>query len=73
MAKHRRHQVDVLLAVQQYEQLVQALHTHRPAERSGLCLVCGIGWPCIEIWLPLERERLSGELLPEAQTRNGEQ
>jgi hypothetical protein len=45
MAKHRRHEADVLLAVRQYQQLVQTLHTHRPDARSGLCLVCGIGWP----------------------------
>jgi hypothetical protein len=54
MAKHRRHEADALLAVRQYELLVHALHTHRPGERSGLCLVCGIGWPCTEVWLPME-------------------
>jgi hypothetical protein len=63
MGKHRRHEADALLAVQQYEQLVTALCYHRPGERSGLCLICGIGWPCIEVWLPLERGRMSGELL----------
>jgi hypothetical protein len=47
----------VLLSVQQYEQLVHALRTHRPGERAGLCLVCGTGWPCVEIWLPLESGR----------------
>jgi len=55
MAKHRRLEVDVLLAARQYEQLVHALHIHRPGERSGLCLTCGIGWPCVEVRLPLER------------------
>jgi hypothetical protein len=59
MAKHRRHDADVLLAAQQYEQLVHALRHHRPGDRSGLCLVCGIGWPCTEIWLALETGRLS--------------
>jgi hypothetical protein len=58
MAKHRRHDVDVLLAVQQYEQLTHALHTHRPGERSGLCLMCGVGWPCTEVWLSLESRRM---------------
>jgi hypothetical protein len=55
MAKHRRLEADLLLVTQQYEQLVHALQTHRPGERSGLCLACGIGWPCVEVWLPLER------------------
>jgi hypothetical protein len=62
MAKHRQSDSDVLLAVGRYEQLVHALHTHRPGERSGLCLVCGTGWPCTEVWLPLERGQMSGEL-----------
>jgi hypothetical protein len=62
MAKHRRYEADAQLAVQQYEQLTQALHAHRPGERSGLCLTCGIGRPCTEVWLPLESGRLSGEL-----------
>lgn len=62
MAKHSRSESDVLLAVRQYEQLVLALHRHQPGKRSGLCLVCGIGWPCDEVWLPLERGRMSGEL-----------
>jgi hypothetical protein len=62
MGKHRRHEIDVLLAAQQYEQLVSVLCHHRPAERSGLCLVCGTGWPCVEVWLPLEHRRVSGEL-----------
>jgi hypothetical protein len=57
MAKHRRREDDVLLAIRQYEQLVKALHTHRPGERSGLCMVCGIGWPCTEVWLPLHDEK----------------
>lgn len=49
MGKHRRREGDVLLPVRQYEQLVLALHQHRPGERSGLCLSCGINWPCYEI------------------------
>lgn len=59
MAKHRRHEVDVLLAVEQYTQLMQVLQTHHPGDRTGLCLACGIGWPCTEVWLPLQR-RTSG-------------
>ena len=55
MAKHRRHAVDVLLAGEQYKQLMQALQTHRPGDRTGLCLACGIGWPCTDVRLPLER------------------
>ncbi len=54
MGKHQRHEPDVLLAVQQYEQLVTILYHHRPGRRSGLCLVCGIGWPCAEVWQSLE-------------------
>jgi hypothetical protein len=61
MAKHRRRHQDVL-AVQQYDQLAEALHHHRPGRRSGLCLACGIAWPCTEIWLPLEPGQISGEL-----------
>ena len=61
MGKHRRQEPDVLQPVQQYTELVHVLHTHRPGERSGLCVVCGIGWPCVEVWLPLERGRKSGE------------
>jgi hypothetical protein len=48
--------------MQQYEQLVIALQQHQPGEQSGLCVVCGTGWPCTEVWLPLERGRMSGEL-----------
>jgi hypothetical protein len=62
VGKHQRHDSDVLLAVQQYEQLVTVLYHHRPGKRSGLCLVCGIGWPCAEVWLPLECGQMSGEL-----------
>lgn len=62
MAKHRRRESDVLLAVQQYEQLVVALQAHQPGERSGLCMVCGIGWPCTEVWLPFGYGRMSGDL-----------
>ena len=62
MAKHRRRDADVLLAVGKYEQLVNVLSHHRPGERSGLCLVCGIGWPCLEVRLPLESGRTPSEL-----------
>jgi hypothetical protein len=62
MSKHRRREADVLLAVQQYEQLLLALQAHQPGGRSGLCLTCGVGWPCLEVWLPLGRGRMSGEL-----------
>jgi hypothetical protein len=62
MGKHQRHEPDVLLAVQQYEQLVTALYHHKPSNRSGLCLVCGMGWPCAEVWLPLEHGRMNGDL-----------
>lgn len=62
MPKHRRHERAVLLAAGQYEQLVNVLYRHRPGERSGLCLVCGIGWPCVEVRLPLEAGRLSSKL-----------
>lgn len=60
--RHRRREADLLRAVQQYEQLVLVLCAHRPGERSGLCMVCGIGWPCAEVWLPLEGGHMSGEL-----------
>lgn len=76
VGKHRRHEVDALLAVQQYVELVHVLHTHRPSERSGLSLACGIGWPCAEVWLPLERGRINGDLDEDSSprtTRNGEQ
>jgi hypothetical protein len=66
MAKHRRRETDVLLAAGRYEQLVTVLVRHRPGNRTGLCLVCGIGWPCMEVWLPLGRGWLSGE--PEEDT-----
>lgn len=62
MGKHRRREAELLLAVQQYELLVLALRAHRPGERSGLCLVCGIGWPCTEVWLPFGRGRIQGDL-----------
>jgi hypothetical protein len=42
-----------LLVAELYEQLVAVLCHHRPDERSGLCLVCGVGWPGVEVWLPL--------------------
>jgi len=62
MAKHRRCDADALLAGGRYEQLVSVLSRHRPGERSGLCLVCGIGWPCLEVWLPLESGRATSKL-----------
>jgi hypothetical protein len=57
MGRHRRSEVAVLEAVSQYELLVRALHDHRPGDRSGLCLVCGTGWPCAEVWLPFQPQR----------------
>lgn len=62
MSKHRRREGELLLAVQQYELLVIALRAHRPGERSGLCMVCGVGWPCMEVWLPFGRGRIHGDL-----------
>lgn len=59
VGKHRRRDGDLLVAVQQYELLVLALRAHRPGERSGLCLACGVGWPCLEVWLPFERGRIT--------------
>lgn len=56
---HRRRHGELLAAVQQYELLVIALRAHRPGERSGLCMVCGVGWPCLEVWLPFERRRIT--------------
>lgn len=49
MARHRRREGEVLLAVRQYEQLVVTLRQHRPGDRSGLCMQCGEGWPCLEV------------------------
>lgn len=51
MGRHRRSEADVLQAVEQYEHLVRVLHTHRPGDRSGLCMICGIGWPCLQVHL----------------------
>jgi hypothetical protein len=76
MGKHSRQESDVLPAVQQYELLVTVLYHHRPGTRSGLCLVCGIGWPCTEVWLPLARGQMNGDLGEDSSphtTRNGEQ
>jgi hypothetical protein len=53
MAKHRRTDEDAALALMRYEQLVRVLYQHKPGERSGLCMVCGIGWPCVDTWLAL--------------------
>jgi hypothetical protein len=53
VAKHRRADEDATLAVVRYEALVRALYLHKPGQRSGLCVVCGIAWPCVEIWLAL--------------------
>ena len=57
MGRHRRSDSGVLEAIAQYELLVLALRQHRPGDRSGLCLVCGVGWPCVEVWLPIEGQR----------------
>ncbi len=57
MGRHRRSDSGVLEAIAQYELLVLALRRHRPGDRSGLCLVCGVGWPCVEVWLPIEGQR----------------
>ncbi len=53
VAKHRRADEYAALAGVRYEQLVRALLQHKPGQRSGLCVVCGIGWPCVEVWLAL--------------------
>lgn len=62
MGRHRRGDTDVLEAASQYELLVNALHSHRPGDRSGVCLVCGTGWPCPEVWLPLQGQLQAGQL-----------
>jgi hypothetical protein len=49
VGKHRRHESAIVMAVQHYEQLVFALRGHWSGERSGLCVSCGVGWPCSEI------------------------
>ena len=60
--RHRRHDDDVAAAAARYEQLVVVLHRHRPGERAGLCLVCGVGWPCREVLEPLSApQRGQGE------------
>jgi len=51
--KHRRLDQDAALAVARYEELLRVLYQYKPAQRSGLCLVCGTGWPYVEIWLAL--------------------
>jgi len=53
MGKHSQRESNVSLTVQQYEQLLTVLCHHRPGKRSGLCLACGMGWPCTEVRLPL--------------------
>lgn len=59
--RHRRRDEDTALAVQQYEHLLRLLYEHRPAQRSGLCLVSGIGWPCVEVRVAvLGRSDLNG-------------
>lgn len=57
MARHRRSESDVLEATTRYDLLVHALRRHRPGDRSGLCMVCGVGWPCVEVWLPFDPQR----------------
>jgi hypothetical protein len=54
MGRHRRADTHLVEPVSRYEILLQALHTHRPGERSGLCLSCGTAWPCRQVWLPLQ-------------------
>jgi hypothetical protein len=49
MGKHRRPDDDVPLGVERFEQLMILLHLHRPLRRSGLCLQCGEGWPCLKV------------------------
>ncbi len=39
MGKHHRRDEDAALAVQQYEYLLRLLYEHKPAPRSGLCVV----------------------------------
>lgn len=43
---HRRPDPSTSPALARHEDLVLAVHGHRPGRRSGLCLHCGIGWPC---------------------------
>src|SRR5690348_18125452 len=53
MGRHHRPDEDEAQAAARYEQLVRLLYQHRAAQHSGLCLVCGMGWPCRDIWLVL--------------------
>jgi hypothetical protein len=56
VGRHRRGDDETQVAVSRYRQLVWALHHHRPGERSGLCAVCGVGWPCLEVLSPIRRD-----------------
>ena len=69
--RHRRAETAEVEAVAQYELLVLVLRSHRPSERAGLCLVCGTGWPCAEVLLPLRPGGLPGQLRRVADTPDG--
>lgn len=47
--RHRRVDQNVPVPLKQYEELLVALHGHAPGRRSGLCLCCGVLWPCLEV------------------------
>lgn len=59
MGKHRRpDDPRIPYAVRQHEELLIAVHQHRPGRRSGVCLLCCEPWPCVavvSIFLPPER------------------
>jgi hypothetical protein len=50
MGKHHRPDADIEAAADRYERLVRLLYTHRPMARSELCVICGLGWPCVAVW-----------------------
>jgi hypothetical protein len=56
MGKHRRRDEDTASVAEQYERLVRLLYVHRPMSRSGLCVVCGMGWPCVAVGLGVGSE-----------------
>jgi transcriptional regulator with XRE-family HTH domain len=47
--KHRRIDLDRPRPLRRYEELVMVVRVHVPGRRSGLCLRCGLRWPCLSI------------------------
>lgn len=53
MGRHRQRDSRRTPELERYERLLVALHLHRPGPRSGVCVRCGVPWPCTNVMEPM--------------------